>query len=115
MEIKNAIIQSTFLGREDHGIFTFYIGCNTQDGSLFRNVGGYCLDYKDKDSGRNIYSPNGLKLINEIISVIGCDSWEEIKGEYIRLKIIDGLPIGIGNILEDKWVIFADILKGSEE
>lgn len=108
MEIKNAVIKSTFLGREDHGIFTFYLGCDT-DG-LFRQVGGYCLDYKDKDSGKYIYFPNSLRLINEILSVIGCNSWEGLRKRYIRL-MIDGSSVkGIGHIIEDKWVIFSEVL-----
>ena len=42
MEIKNAKISSTMLGREDHGIMTFMIYI---DGCVFScGIGGYCLD-----------------------------------------------------------------------
>lgn len=112
MEIINAKITSTFLGREDHGIFTFYLGCDT-DGS-YRSVGGYCLDYKDRDLNKNIYNQKSMALISEIISVVGCNSWEEIKGNYIRLKI-NGMKVeAIGNIVKDRWVDFSKILSKEE-
>lgn len=43
--IKNARIQSTMLGREDHGIMTFMIYVNAD--SFACVVGGYCLDEFD--------------------------------------------------------------------
>ena len=42
MEIKNAKISSTMLGREDHGIMTFTIYIDTCDFAC--SIGGYCLD-----------------------------------------------------------------------
>ena len=55
MEIKNAKITGTMLGREDHGIFTFMIyvkfdGCSC-------GVGGYALDYYNGELNERVYSP----------------------------------------------------------
>lgn len=103
MEIKNAKITQTFLGREDHGILTFFIfvefsGCGC-------GIGGYCLDSYDIDTRTRIYSAKSMEAISNILDVVGVDSWEELEGKYIRIKE-QGLGSGIdeiGNLMEDKW------------
>lgn len=46
--IKNAIIESTMLGRESHGILTFYISIKSE--SACCSVGGYALDQYDPET-----------------------------------------------------------------
>lgn len=102
-EIRNAIITDAFLGREDHGIFTFYIG--VEFSGAWCRVGGYALDAPSDVKGKRKYLPGGLEAISIILDVIGVNSWEDLKGKYIRVKY-NGLsqPIHeIGNLMADKW------------
>ena len=104
--IKNAQIKSTFLGREDHGIFTFYLDVCIADGGCA--IGGYALDNYDETQKRRICDQKGLQLIDEIIRVVGVDSWEKLNGKYIRIKCRGrGQTVNeIGNLIDDKWLNF---------
>ena len=108
MEIKNAQITGTMLGREDHGIFTFmiYIKC---DGWAC-GVGGYALDYYDKESDKRVYSAKSLEAVSRILDVVGVDKWEDLKGKYIRIKDNGwGSTVDeIGNLIENKWFNFRE-------
>lgn len=92
--LKNAIIKSTMLGREDHGIMTFMIRIRF-DGCVTCGVGGYALDGYTKS----------MEAISKILDVVGVDRWEDLPGKYIRFE--DNGPGStvnkIGNIIEDKW------------
>lgn len=108
MNTKNAQIESVFLGREDHGILTFYItikfaGCGCC-------VGGFALDSYDRETKQRIYSSAGLGAIAKILDVVGVKSWEELPGKYIRIEDVRlGETINkIGNIIEDKWFNFRE-------
>ncbi len=104
MEIKNARIRSTMLGREDHGIMTFMIF--VEFGSTACGVGGYALDRCDgEDHETRIFSARGMEAISEILDVVGVRKWEDLPGKYIRFKDNGwGSTIDeIGNIMEDRW------------
>jgi hypothetical protein len=90
MEIKNAKIQSTFLGIEDHGIFTAMITLDYGESS--QGFGNHDLTYRDY----------GIKYLRKILEVVGVDCWEELKGKHVRVKS-DGHIYSIGHIIEDKW------------
>lgn len=103
MEIKNAQITGTMLGREDHGILTFFIfvkfdGCEC-------GVGGYALDSYDRAIKGRVYSPKSIEVISKVLETVGVDEWEQLKGKYIRIKDEGrGSTINeIGNLMEDKW------------
>lgn len=103
MEIKNAIIQSTMLGREDHGIMTFmiYIG-----GDGFNcGVGGYCLDEFDSATQTRVFRAESMEAISKVLEVVGVDKWEDLPGKYIRFEDNGcGFTVTkIGNIIKDKW------------
>lgn len=104
MEIKNARITSTMLGREDHGIMTFMIFVEF-DKCCSCGVGGYALDGYDKDSKIRVFTAKSMEAISKILDVVGVDKWENLPGTYIRFKDNGwGSTIDeIGNILEDKW------------
>ena len=104
MEIKNAQIESTMLGREDHGIFTFIIRVRF-DSCVSCGVGCYALDYYDREAGKRVYSAKSLEAVSKILDVVGVDKWEDLKGKYIRIKDNGwGSTIDeIGNLMEDKW------------
>lgn len=104
MEIKNAQISKTMLGREDHGIMTFMIyvyfdGCGC-------GVGGYALDQYDRKQEKRVFSAIGLEAISKILDVVGVNSWEKLEGQYIRVKDNGwgGQINEIGNLMEDKWI-----------
>lgn len=101
--IKNAIIQSTMLGREDHGILTWMIfvkfdGCGC-------GIGGYALDSYDPGSKTRVFRAESMESISKVLETVGVDKWEDLPGKYIRFEDNGwGSTITkIGNIIDDKW------------
>lgn len=103
-EIVNAKITYTKLGKEDHGILTFFVGLEFDGGGV--GFGGYALDSYDKDLKKRVcVSGKGLDAIVEILDVIGVDNWEDLPGNYCRIKHKGwgGRVDEIGNIIKNKW------------
>lgn len=108
MEIRNAKIISTMLGREDHGILTFMVyvefdGCGC-------GIGGYALDHYDRDTKKRVFSVKSMEAISKILETVGVDTWEDLSGKYICVKD-NGLGSTIdeiGNLMEDKWFNIRD-------
>ena len=115
--IKNAKIESTMLGREDHGIMTFSIFIKF-DKCVSCGVGGYAIDGYDRETDTRVFSAAGLEAISKILEVVGVDKWEDLPGKYIRFKDNGwGSTIDeIGNIMDDKWFnlreFFSNVGKG---
>lgn len=104
MEIRNAQIANAMLGRDDHGIFTFMIyiqfdGCGV-------GVGGYALDEYDSETKTRVFKAESMEIIAKILNVVGVNTWEELKGKYIRFKDNGwGSTVDeIGNLMENKWI-----------
>lgn len=100
--IENGKIASTFLGVEDHGIFTIMI--HIQGDGWGQGFGGYALGNSKKYGS--------LVVIKDILDVFEIDSWEKLEGQFCRI-IRDGESLGskiikIGNIMKDKWFSFED-------
>lgn len=108
MEIKNARITETMLGREDHGILTFMIFVEFDGAGC--GIGGYALDYYNKNLMKRVYSPKSMECIAKILDTVGVDTWEELTGKYIRIEDAEwgGVINSIGNIIEDKWFNLKD-------
>lgn len=104
MEIKNALITGTFLGYEDHGIFTFWINVDISGGGHV-GIGGYALDEFDKEKNRRVFRAETAESIAYILETVGVDSWEELKGTYIRIEDNGwGSQVNkIGNLMDEKW------------
>ncbi len=103
--IKNAQIKSTMLGREDHGILTFYIFVQWDKGT-YCGIGGYALDEYDPTTQKRVFRTESMEVISKILDVVGVDSWEKLPKTYIRIKD-NGLGSTIdeiGNLMEDKWL-----------
>ena len=102
--IKNALIKSTMLGREDHGIMTFMIFIEF-DKCVTCGVGGYMLDEYDKGLNKRVFRAKSMESISKVLDVVGVDRWEDLTGKYIRIEDNGwGSTINkIGNIIEDKW------------
>ena len=95
---RNARIKSTMLGLEDHGCFTLMLN----------------LDYGGAMQGAGWYIPGakkGIEAIEEILHVVGVNTWEEIPGKYIRVKRDAGVVKAIGNMLEERWMNFEYFFK----
>lgn len=104
MSISNARITDTFLGIEDHGIFTFSIKVELAGGGRYCSIGNYCLSYTDED-GKTRFDAKNSEAICRILEVVGVKSWEKLKGQYIRVKE-NGWGSGIhviGNLMKDEW------------
>lgn len=111
MEIRNAKITSTMLGREDHGIMTFMIFI--EFGGCACGIGGYALDYYDRDTQKRVFHIKDMEAISKILDVVGADKWEDLPGKYIRVKDNGwGSTIDeIGNLMEDKWFNLREFFK----
>lgn len=103
MEIRNAKITSTMLGREDHGILTFMVF--VEFGCSGCGIGGYAIDQYDRSTGKRVFSGKGLEAISKILETVGVDKWEDLPNKYIRIKDNGwGSTIDeIGNLMEEKW------------
>ena len=88
METRNARISKTYLGFEDHDIYSCAIILDFGDFTL--GFGAYDLDYH-------------TDMIKRVLRVVGVQYWEELKGKLVRALIDGHKIIGIGHIIEDKW------------
>lgn len=75
------VIKSTFLGQEDHGIFTAMLHCEGDGVGI--SVGGYGLDAWSEEDNRRIGTSYGLEHIKAILRVAGVDTWEKLPGTHI--------------------------------
>ena len=111
MEIKNAKIESTTLGYEDHGIFTFML--HLDYGHSGQGFGGYALDEPKPPLDRlrvdRQGTAMGMQVIIEILNTVGVQNWEDLPGQYIRVEADHTKVIRIGHLLEDKWFDMADL------
>ena len=97
VQIKNAKITQTFLGLEDHGIFTATITLDY--GGSGQSFGGYSF------SGEEIPAKSDYcgYFVRRVMEIVGVNSWEELKGEKIRVKASHSKVEAIGNLLEGNW------------
>lgn len=104
MEIRNAKITKTMLGREDHGIMTFMIFVDISEGGCC-GIGGWALDGYDRETKSRVFSAKSMEAISKILEVVGAEEWEQLRGKYIRVKDNGwGKTIDeIGNLMENKW------------
>ena len=111
MEIRNAKITSTMLGREDHGIMTFMIFVEFYGAGC--GIGGYTLDQYDRGTDTRIFSAKGLECISKILETVGVNKWEDLPGSYIRVKDngVGSTIDEIGNLMKDKWFNLREFFK----
>ena len=87
MEIKNAVVKSSFLGYEDHGILTCHITLNYKNHSG-QGFGDRALE---------------IEYIKNILSVFGVQKWEDLKGQFCRVEIKDDMIFRVGHVINDNW------------
>ena len=88
MEERIAKIAGTFLGVEDHGIFTAtlsfdYGGAGQGSPAYFLAGAGEATD------------PRGIDFIRGVLTACGVRQWEDVKGRTVLVVIKDGLVAGI--------------------
>jgi len=104
MEIKNAVVTSTYLGIEDHGIMTCYLYLDY--GGSGQGFGGYGFDSPVKESGKfkgRVGTAFGCEFIRRVLTVLGVDKWENLPGTHLRVKAEQIKIHEIGHILKDNW------------
>lgn len=102
MTILNAKIKYTTLGFEDHGILTCWLHLDYTENSG-QGFGGYGLDNYSETAKKRIPHVNCGLFIQRVLEVVGVDEWEKLKGQYVRVRIENGLVVAIGNILQEDW------------
>lgn len=109
IETKNALIESTMLGKEDHGMMSFFLHLIYGDSG--QGAGGIRLDQWNKEKNCNEGTAYGMSLIMRIMEVVGVDKWEDLKGKHIRVKCSWAKVHAIGNLLKDDWIDFDEFGK----
>ena len=104
--VKNARIESSMLGIEDHGILTFML--HLDYGGSGQGFGGYCMDapLKKQDGTfiRRVGTAQGCDLILRVLEVVGVCKWEDLPGQHIRVVADHCKVHKIGHILKDRWL-----------
>lgn len=109
LEVKNAKITGTMLGKEDHGVMTFYIYLDY--GGMSQGFGGYVLDrWIEKEKTRR-GSMFGMEAIRRILEVLEIETWEKLPGTPVRVKGNFCKIRAIGNYLKDNWVDLSELGK----
>ena len=101
-----AVIKSTTLGYEDHGILTSFLHCEWEGGGI--SAGGYRLDKRGR-----IGTAFGTDQILRIIETVGVMSWEKLSGRSIIVLFatesnLGSQAVGIAGVHNDKVLVFAD-------
>lgn len=100
-EIKNALIDSFFLGYQDHGIFTFAVNLNY--GVSIQSFGNYCLDMYDENKKKRVGTAYGMQFIICVLQLFDIKSISELKGVPCRVDCEFDRVYRIGHFLKDKW------------
>lgn len=88
-----ATVKSTFLGTEDHGIFTCSLTCEGSGTGV--SVGNYGLDAWNETAKTRLGAGIGIDLVKEILHTVGAPSWEALIGKHV-LVLTDAAPDGPG-------------------
>jgi hypothetical protein len=124
MKKKLARIENTFLGKEDHGVFTSVLLVAYEDTGSSQGVGMYALDEPLMDGDkfiRRIGTRAGMQFIMNILAIFDC-SWEQLKGKGIYVLFDDEdltKPIGVENLAfaaqPKKQFLFSDVFDNDAE
>lgn len=115
MHKEIAKIESTFLGVEDHGIFTAMLNVNY--GGSGQGIGGYSLDDYDPERKTRIGTAFGAEFIKRVLGVCGVSEWEKVKGRTIFvLRQSEGFGskvLGIASLPTEgnETFLFQDLVK----
>lgn len=98
--------RSTFLGIEDHGIFTGIIDLDY--GGSGQGAGTLCLDYNDRELGKRVESVPGAvhRWVLGCLRAFGVDQWEKITGRTVIAIIEDGMVRGLKPLPTERGDVF---------
>lgn len=103
-QIGNSIIDYADLSMADHGILDMSLGLSGQVNVCF---GGYVLGKGYLGANDDFWegSAAGLEYIMRIMDVVGVESFQDLKGKYVRVAYKGwGSSVKIiGNITREKW------------
>ena len=99
-ETKNAMIESTMLGIEDHGILTATLTLDY--GGSGQGFGLYGFDHT-KRNGEPCATSFAARFIREVLETVGVDEWEKLPGQRIRVIATDSKVEAIGHFIKNKW------------
>lgn len=102
IEEKNAIIKSTRLSNDDHGLLSgwLFLEYGTSSGQGF---GGYVL-YLPADFTHSANQKNYAgHFIFRCLEVAGVSEWEKLAGRTIRVRAEHSKVHAIGHIVKDDW------------
>ena len=99
-------IGRTFLGVEDHGIFTAQLHFDFAGSG--QSAGGYALDTWDDGRGQRVGTAYGLDHILRILDVCAVTQWEAVQGlSMIALRSTEyGSIVGLAHPYRDLVFIF---------
>lgn len=100
LEIKNAVIKSATLTKEDHNLLSAWL--HLDYGSGGQGFGGYALYLPKSFKHHELKSVAG-HFIFRVLEIADVDSWEKLKGKTIRVKGSDTKIHAIGHIVKDDW------------
>lgn len=109
-KIENAIINSTTLGIEDHGVLTYFL--HLKGNGWGCGFGGFILDEKPEDA-RGYCS----RAIRGVLEALEVHSWEKLPGTIIRAEVEGwgGGIVRIGHAIKDKWFSLKELSKELKE
>lgn len=90
-KVENGRIEATHLGPEGHGILTAVLTVAYPGGQ--QTFGGYDLRGERRCA----------EFVQGVLNVFGVDSWERVKGQYVRTRVEGGRIVAIGHIVENRW------------
>ena len=106
--IENGRIRSTTLGMDDSP-FTAWL--HLEFDGTGQGFGGYVLG-----------GEFGMAFIEAVLDVVGVSKWEDLKGQYLRVRRdmpgFGGKIVAIGHIIHDRWfepeVLAAELCSGRQ-
>lgn len=101
VEVRNAVIQSTMLGVEDHGILTCMI--HTSSGVVGQGFGGWAFDAWNERAKRREGTAWGMHFVGLLLSTLEVGSWEKLPGTPCRVRATHNKIVAIGHFIRDRW------------
>ena len=112
-ETKNALITSTMLGIEDHGILTFRLDLDY--GGSGQAAGAYALDAYSEELARRVGTAAGTEFILALLRVLDVRKWEDLKGQHLRVRHSFNGVHAVGHLLKDQWLDFEEFFAAYRE
>ena len=100
-EIRNAIVESSRIEIEDHGMLTVWLFMDYGD-SGHQGFGGYAL-YLPSDFKHHSKTSHAGHWIFRCLEMCGVTDWSQVRGKTVRCRIEQGKIEAIGHIVENKW------------